>query len=290
MNTGNAANNALLALTGLNGWATGNNGTTGTGTNSGNQYDTAAYNAALQQWQNNGGNKSSGNTVSFLDPSGGIGHLTVNSDGSLSPYDPMAAGGGSNAGAQPQLSDFPLASSGNNNPTLASSGNPLNSPLLKAINMDESTLEKTPGYQFNLTQGLKATQNAAAARGLGTSGAALKGAASYATGLADMTYQNQFNNAVTNQTNQFNRLNTIQQGGQNAAAGLGGIAQQTGSNIANTITGAGNAQAAGILGSANALSSGFGNAAQYGLIGNGIYGNSSNAFNSDPYADDPYQG
>src|SRR5258708_35477072 len=80
------------------------------------------------------------------------------------------------------------------------------SDLTSPITMDESTLRNTPGYQFNLTRGLKAAQNSAAARGLGTSGAALKGASTFATGLADSTYQNQFNNAVTNQTNAYNRL------------------------------------------------------------------------------------
>src|SRR6266571_2086248 len=39
---------------------------------------------------------------------------------------------------------------------------------------ENSFLEATPGYQFALSQGLKSTQNSAAARGLGTSGAALK--------------------------------------------------------------------------------------------------------------------
>ena len=34
----------------------------------------------------------------------------------------------------------------------------------------QATLEQTPGYQFTLAQGLKSTQNAAAARGLGVSG------------------------------------------------------------------------------------------------------------------------
>src|ERR1051326_7373007 len=90
--------------------------------------------------------------------------------------------------------------------------------LTSPIVMDQATLEKTPGYQFNLTQGLKATQNSAAARGLGSSGAALKGAAMFATGLADNTYQNQFNNAVTNQANAYNRLKALVDTGENAAA------------------------------------------------------------------------
>src|SRR5882724_7965669 len=75
--------------------------------------------------------------------------------------------------------------------------------LTTPITMDQATLEKTPGYQFNLTQGQRAVTNSAAARGLGSSGAALKGAATFATGLADSTYQNQFNNAQLNQKNAY---------------------------------------------------------------------------------------
>jgi hypothetical protein len=56
--------------------------------------------------------------------------------------------------------------------------------------------QSTPGYQFTLNQGLKSTQNSAAARGLGTSGAALKGASTYATGLADSTYNDVYNRAL----------------------------------------------------------------------------------------------
>jgi hypothetical protein len=58
------------------------------------------------------------------------------------------------------------------------------------INMTQAELEATPGYQFTRNQGLKAVQNSAAARGLGSSGMAQRGAAEYATGLADQTWQN----------------------------------------------------------------------------------------------------
>lgn len=58
--------------------------------------------------------------------------------------------------------------------------------------MTQAELEATPGYQFTLGQGLKGVQSAAAARGLGVSGAALKGAGEYATQLANKTYQDQF--------------------------------------------------------------------------------------------------
>ena len=70
----------------------------------------------------------------------------------------------------------------------------------------QANLEQTPGYQFALSQGLKSTQNSAAARGLGTSGAALRGAADYSTGLASNTFQQQFQNALQQYQTNYNNL------------------------------------------------------------------------------------
>lgn len=154
--------------------------------------------------------------------------------------------------------------------------NPLTSPLLQPITMSEQNLQKTPGYQFNLQQGLESVQNSAAARGLGASGAAEKGAASYATGLADNTYQNQFNNALTNQNNQFNRLLGLTQLGQTSAAGVGAAGITTGQGAAQTTLAGGQAAAAGTLGAANALSSAYpnylSNNALSSLYGSNSYG------------------
>jgi hypothetical protein len=143
--------------------------------------------------------------------------------------------------------------------------------LIAPITMDQATLEQTPGYQFNLTQGLKATQNSAAARGLGVSGAAMKGAAAYATGLADNTYQNQFANAVTNQTNTYNRLSDLATTGENAAAQTGALGQQSASNISGSLTGIGNAQAAASLATGKAVGNAFSTAGQQQYY-NGLYG------------------
>lgn len=71
-------------------------------------------------------------------------------------------------------------------------------------------LAQTPGYQFALQQGLEATQNSYAAQGLGTSGAALKGAANYAEGLASTTYQQQYQNALNANTLYSNAANATQ--------------------------------------------------------------------------------
>lgn len=110
----------------------------------------------------------------------------------------------------------------------------------------QSTLESLPGYQFTLGQGLRSTQNSYAARGLGTSGAALKGAAGYATGLANSTYGTY--------ADQLLRTAGI---GAGSAASLAGAAGQAGGNIANAQIGYGNAQAGGAIGVGNAISGGL---------------------------------
>lgn len=173
------------------------------------------------------------------------------------------------ANLQPYMNTGVAANNALMNGTGLNGGNPLASQLLSPVTMNQQTLEQTPGYQFNLQQGLKSVQNSASARGLGVSGAAQKGAASYATGLADSTYQNQFNNAVTNQTNQFNRLMGLTQLGQNSAAGVGAAGIQTGQSIGNNLIGAGNAQAAMYNQAGNALSNTGSTAAMMGFLNSG---------------------
>jgi hypothetical protein len=145
------------------------------------------------------------------------------------------------------------------------------------ISMDQATLEATPGYKFNLDQGLRAAQNSAAARGLGTSGAALKGASTFATGLADSTYQNQFNNAVTNQTNAFNRLKGLVDTGAGAAAGTGALGEKSAYNQGTAIVGAGVAQGAAYNNEGKAISGLANNISGYAQRASGLYGTPSSA-------------
>lgn len=133
--------------------------------------------------------------------------------------------------------------------------------------MTQAQLEQTPGYQWNLAQGLKATQSGAAARGLGVSGASLKGAATYATGLADSTYKTQFdiqqqrfkdlldlNTGQGNQLQQqYARLHDTAALGENAAAGLGTAGTSAAATAGNYLNQAGLNQAAGTTGATNAL-------------------------------------
>lgn len=161
----------------------------------------------------------------------------------------------------------------------------------------QAALEATPGYQFNLSQGLKAVQNANAAKGLGVSGSALKSAAAFATGLADNTYQNQFNNQQTQFTdhnqqfsNAYNMYNSIYNQlygpttlGENAAAQSGTIGQAGATQAGNNIAGAGQALAAGDLRAGTAYGNALQSAGNSGLT----YLALNNALKSTPSSSTP---
>lgn len=134
----------------------------------------------------------------------------------------------------------------------------------------QDTLNNLPGYQFTLNQGLKSTQNAAAARGLADSGAALKGAATYATGLANSNYGNY--------VNQLQNSATI---GANAASSLSGNSVQTGANIGANQIGAGNAQAAATNATGNAIAGGANSLSQYYTLNN-LLNSTNTAANTNP--------
>jgi hypothetical protein len=128
--------------------------------------------------------------------------------------------------------------------------------------MTQAELEATPGYQFTLDQGLKAAAGSAAARGLGVSGAALKSATGYATGLANQTYKDQFNIAQQrfsdvlglntaqqgNITNQYNRASGLATLGENAGAQTGSVGASLANTSANYLNQAGLTSAAGTTG------------------------------------------
>lgn len=121
-----------------------------------------------------------------------------------------------------------------------------------------------PGYNFTLQQGENATANAAAAQGLGVSGVALKGASSYAEGLANTYYNNYLSNYWANQNNRYNQLYNLVQTGQAAAGQTAQAATTTGGQIGTTTVqtaaqqeqaqqSAANLQAGGILGAGTGI-------------------------------------
>ena len=115
-----------------------------------------------------------------------------------------------------------------------------------------------PGYAFRMSEGMKALDRSAAARGGLLSGATLKGAQRYGQDLASQEYQNAFNRYQTARTNTLNPFASLAGVAQSSANTLGSAAGQLGGQIGSNIIGAGNAMAAGQVGSANAIAQGVG--------------------------------
>ena len=148
-----------------------------------------------------------------------------------------------------------------------------NSPLQTQFAFDPKNLENTPGYQFTLQQGLKGTNNALAAQGLGLSGAQAKGLSQYTTGLANQTYGDQYNRALSTYNtnyqvaaNNVNNLQNLVNTGQNSAAQSGQQGVQAANNAGNYLTQQGNAKAAGIAGVGQAVNSGVNNYMLYNAL------------------------
>jgi hypothetical protein len=131
--------------------------------------------------------------------------------------------------------------------------------------VNPSGFQQSPGYQWQMDQGLTAVENSAAAKGGLSGGNTLKALQSYGTGLANQDWYNY-----------LGQLGGLSASGQNAAANLGGIATTTGQGIGNSLITAGNAQAGGIAGSTNALTGAINNLGGIGMSGN--YGGGSSPF------------
>jgi hypothetical protein len=128
--------------------------------------------------------------------------------------------------------------------------------LLSTFAPTQAQLEQTPGYQFALSQGTQQAQNAAAAKGLGTSGNALASGINYATGLASTTFQQQLQNYLTQNQQAYNMLMGPSQMGATAAGQVAQAATGLGGQMIGAYTNLGNTLGAGTMGAANALAGG----------------------------------
>lgn len=133
-----------------------------------------------------------------------------------------------------------------------------------------SDFHESPGYEFQLNQGLQAMQRSAAAKGLLSSVGTQQNLNNYAQGTANTDYQTALSNYMNSNSQRYNMLSGLVNVGQNAA----GMNANAGANYANASSantmGAANAQAAGTIGTANsitgALSSGANTFSQANLL------------------------
>jgi hypothetical protein len=115
-----------------------------------------------------------------------------------------------------------------------------------------------PGYAFRLSEGTRALDRTAAARGGLLSGSTLRGAQRFGQDLASQEYQNAFNRYQVNRGNKLNPLQSLLGSGQSATNVLGSAGQNYATQAGENYMGAANARASGYIGSANALSNAFG--------------------------------
>jgi hypothetical protein len=174
------------------------------------------------------------------------------------------------------------------------------------------SFQASPGYQWQLGQGINAIQNSAAGKTGAVSGNTLQALQGYGTGLAQQDWYNanalNSNNYATQlqsyldrynaqnqgytqtqgylgnaynqnlagiagqQANTYNILSGLIGGGQNAGASLGGFGQQFANQAGNFLTQGANAQAAGQVGQANAFTGGINSLSSLLLSNPNAYG------------------
>jgi hypothetical protein len=120
--------------------------------------------------------------------------------------------------------------------------------------------EADPGYAFRQSEGQKALERSAAARGGLLSGRAAKDMTRFAQGEASQEYGNAFNRFQINRAAKINPLQSLMGAGQSSANTLTQAAGNYGQQAGQNTIGAGNAAAAGKVGSANAITNGISSA------------------------------
>ena len=125
-------------------------------------------------------------------------------------------------------------------------------------------LGQDPGYAFRLSEGQKALDRSAAARGGLISGGAMKAAQRFGQDMGSQEYQNAYNRALTGynaevarEATGYNRLAALADYGQTATGQIGAAGQNAAANMGNLMTSGAAATAAGQVGQANALTGGL---------------------------------
>lgn len=114
-----------------------------------------------------------------------------------------------------------------------------------------------PGYAFRLSEGQKALERSAAARGGLLSGGALKAATRYGQEMGSQEYTNAFNRYQAERTARLAPLQALTGMGQTTAQQVSNAGQTMASNVGEAIGSGAAARASGYVGTANALTGGL---------------------------------
>jgi hypothetical protein len=120
-----------------------------------------------------------------------------------------------------------------------------------------------PGYAFRLSEGQKALDRSAAARGGLISGSALKAAQRFGQDMGSQEYQNAFNRYQTERASALAPLQSLAGIGQTTASNLGATGAANANAVGGYLTSGAAANAAGNVGAANAITSGLGSYMNY---------------------------
>ena len=126
-------------------------------------------------------------------------------------------------------------------------------PLTDYTPFSMAQFQQDPGYGFRMSEGMKALERSAAARGGLLSGATLKGIQRYGQDLASQEYTNAFNRYQTERAARLQPLQSLAGVGQTTAQQIGQSGQQMASNVGEMMTSGAAARASGYVGQANAL-------------------------------------
>jgi len=123
--------------------------------------------------------------------------------------------------------------------------------LAKPFGMEQ--FEQDPGYAFRQSEGMKALERSAAARGLLQSGPTLKGIQRFGQESASQEYGNAFNRYQIERNARLNPLQSLMGAGQTATNVMTGDVGQSSQNQQANIYNTGAARASSYVGQANAL-------------------------------------
>ena len=136
-------------------------------------------------------------------------------------------------------------------------------PLTDYTPFSMAQFQADPGYGFRMSEGMKALERSAAARGGLLSGASMKGIQRFGQDLGSQEYQNAFNRYQTERAARLQPLQSLAGVGQTTAQQIGEAGMRTAANVGETLTSGAAARASGYVGGANALNQGLGTYLNY---------------------------
>lgn len=129
-----------------------------------------------------------------------------------------------------------------------------------------------PGYQFRMSEGLKALERSASARGILQSGGTLKDITRFGQDTASREYQNAFQRYLAERQQRLAPLEYRIGLGQNAASNQGVNIGQSARDVGQLTTSLGDIRSAGIMGRANAFTNTLNNISGLATQGAEAYG------------------